>query len=146
MGLKFSIPKKQISREVVFSNFESLSAQLNHHKPVSTEAHNSLDAKLWDFAHSYSGTQIDLGDFRMIKGCIKELKQLKNNKNIIITNADIGSGVVILNSSDYVSKMENILSYCNKFKHIDSVNSFDFTERIELSYQRKIQGSRLVQK
>ena len=140
LGLKFSIPKRNISREVVFSNFESLSAQLNHHKPVSTEAHNSLDAKLCDFAHSYSGTQIDLGDFRMIKNCIKELKQLKNDKNIIITKPDKGSGVVILNSSDYVSKMENILNDCTKFKHIGSVNSFDFTARIELSYQRKMLG------
>ena len=140
LGLKFSIPKRNISREVVFSNFESLSAQLNHHKPVSTEAHNNLDAKLCDFAHSYSGTQIDLGDFRMIKNCIKELKQLKNDKNIIITKPDKGSGVVILNSSDYVSKMENILNDCTKFKHIGSVNSFDFTARIELSYQRKMLG------
>ena len=46
------------SCEVVFSNFESLSAQLNHHKPVSIEAHNSLDAKLCDFAHSYSGKKL----------------------------------------------------------------------------------------
>lgn len=46
IGLKFSIPIKHISREVVFSNFKSLSAQLNYHKPISIKAHNSLDAKL----------------------------------------------------------------------------------------------------
>ena len=57
LGLEFSISKKKrISREVVSSNFESSSAQLNHHKPVSTEAHNSRDAKLCYFAHIYSGT------------------------------------------------------------------------------------------
>ena len=56
-----------------------------------------------DFAHSFSGTQADLGDFRMIKGCIKELKQLKNDKNIIITKPDKGSGVQTLNFLDYVS-------------------------------------------
>ena len=138
LGLKFSIPIKQISRESIFSNFESLSAQLNHHVPKSVEAHNSLDAKLCDFAHSYSGTQLDLGDFRMIKDCIKEFKQLKNDKSIIITKPDKGSGVVILNSQDYINKMDNIINDRTKFKHIGCVKSFDATAKVELSFQRKM--------
>ena len=74
-----------------------MSVQLNHYVPKNAEAHYSLDA-LCDFAHSYSGTQLDLGDFRMIKACIKEFKKLKNDKIINNTKPDKGSGVVFLNS------------------------------------------------
>ena len=118
LGLKFSIPLKQLPRESNLSNFECLSAQLNHLVPKSAEAHNSLDAKLCYFAHSYSGTQLDLRDFRMIKNCVKEFKQLKNDKSIIITKPDKVSGVVIFNSPDYINKMENIKNIRTKFKYI----------------------------
>ena len=70
----------------------------------------------------------------MIKDCIKELK---NDKNITITKPDKGFSVVISNSSDYVSKIENLLNDCTKFKHTGSINSIDFTARIELFYQGK---------
>ena len=35
--------------------------------PIIIETHGNLDANFCDFAHSYSGTQIYLSDFRMIK-------------------------------------------------------------------------------
>ena len=45
-----------MSREVVFNNIETLSAQLNHHVPISAVKYNGLKAKLCDFAHSYNDT------------------------------------------------------------------------------------------
>ena len=41
---------------------------------------------------------------------IKCLKDLSNDSNIVIVNPDKGNGVVILDSSDYNRKMEDILS------------------------------------
>ena len=68
-GLKFSIPPRNISREMVFSEFETLSSQLHHHTPRSKEDLERLNAKLYDLAHGLCGTPIDLGDFRMRKEC-----------------------------------------------------------------------------
>ena len=80
LDLKFLIPIKRISQELVSSYFESLSALLNHLKLICTEAYNSLETKLIDFSHSYSGTQVDLGDLRIIKENLKELKTSKTIK------------------------------------------------------------------
>ena len=37
------------------------------------------------------------------------LRTLRNNKHIVITRPDKGTGVVIMNRADYVKKMELIL-------------------------------------
>lgn len=74
----------------------------------------------------------------MIKGCIRELKQLRNDKKIIITKCGKGSGVVILNSLDYVKKI--MLNDSTIFKHIVCVSSFNLTADILFSYKRKTLG------
>src|SRR5678815_2084840 len=38
------------------------------------------------------------------------LNQLKNNRNIVLSRADKGSNIVILNSSDYITKCKTLLN------------------------------------
>ncbi|CAF0726153.1 unnamed protein product [Adineta ricciae] len=49
----------------------------------------------------------------------KTLKNLSKDKSIIITRPDKGRGIVIINQSDYVKKMNDILSDTKTFRQID---------------------------
>ncbi len=44
------------------------------------------------------------------------LKQLKQDKSIIVTRPDKGRGIVLMNRNDYISKMDTILNDSTKFK------------------------------
>ena len=63
---------------------------------------------------------------------IKEaLWNIKSNHDILITKADKGSNVVILNKSDYLAKMSTIIHDSSKFKCLGSVKDYDKTEKLE---------------
>ena len=137
-GLQFSVAPNKLKRELVFSEFESLACQLKHHTHTSKEDLERLQAKLYDSAHAICGTPVDYGDFRMQKECVEVYKKLRGNKDIIITKPDKGSGVVLLDKSQYVSKMMSILNDTTKFKSIGPASKFDFTASIESAFQRRL--------
>ena len=58
---------------------------------------------------------------------MKAIKELKNNKGIVITRPDKGNGVVILSREDYLAKMQLILEDKTKFKRIGNVDEHDRT-------------------
>ena len=74
----------------------------------------------------------------MDNSCLQAIKSLRSNKAILITKADKGSGVVILNKSDYVNKMECILSDISKFKFLGPVSKFDKNGKNEAKLQRHL--------
>ena len=49
----------------------------------------------------------------------KALKDLSSRKDIIIQKADKGNSVVVLNKSDYIKRMTEILSDIDKFKKLN---------------------------
>ena len=51
----------------------------------------------------------------MHKELFQAIKSLRCNEQILITKPDKGSGVVILNKSDYIKKMGSILEDKTKF-------------------------------
>ena len=61
----------------------------------------------------------------------KALIELSKNKDIIITSPDKGSGVVILNRSDYVAKMEEILKDTTKFKKCGGQDAYEVSRKTE---------------
>ena len=61
----------------------------------------------------------------------KALLNLSKNKDIIVTNPDKGSGVVIMNKTDYLKKMEDIVNDTTKFKVNNSQDLYDVSRRIE---------------
>ena len=134
-GLKFAIPPGPSRRELVFSEFESLASQLMHHKPSSTKQNEELHALLYNAAHSYVGTPVDSGNFRMHKECIAAIKSLRQNKSIIITKPDKGSGVVVMERTDYRTKMMKILGDSTKFVEIGPTAKHDRTATIEAKFQ-----------
>ena len=137
-GLNFCLPPTTVKREEVFSEFEVLIAQLQHHTHQSIERRAALTARLSDLAHAYCGNPVDTGDFLMKKECFQAVKSLSLNNNIIITKPDKGSGVVIINKTDYVSKMESILHDESKFQVLGPVHSTDNTAKLESRLQRRL--------
>ena len=127
-----------MKREEVFAEFEVLIAQLQHHTHQSADQHDALRAKLSDLAHAYCGSPIDIADFLMKKECFQAVKALRSNDDILITKPDKGSGVVIMNKTDYIFKMESILHDESKFKVLGPVHSNDNTAKLESRLQRRL--------
>ena len=97
-----------------------------------------MKARLNDLAHSFCGSPIDLTDFTVHRECFAAIRSLRNNNDIIITKADDKSSqVVILNKSDYITKMNSILNDASKFENLGSVEENDNTLSIEKRIQRR---------
>ena len=111
-------------------------AQLLHHSVSSVEQRTALKARLADLAYLYCDSTIDSCDFTMHEECFCAINSLRKNDNIIITKPHKGSGVVLLNKSDYVDKMNKILDDQSKFKRHGPVSSNDNTSSIESRLQK----------
>ena len=137
-GLDFCLPPKSVNREEVFAEFDILYAQLARHKPISSNELNALKAKLSNVAHAYCGTPVDLGDFSMHTEHFQAIKSLRSNEQILITKPDKGSGVVILNKSDYIQKMGNSLDDRTKLFNMGSVDRHDNMGKTEQKLQNRL--------
>ena len=67
-----------------------------------------------------------------------QMSSLRSNDDILITKPDKGSGVVIMNKTDYIFKMESILHDESKFKVLGPVHSSDNTAKLESRLQRRL--------
>ena len=74
----------------------------------------------------------------MHKECFSTIKSLRSNNNIVITKPDKGSGVVVLNRTDYISKMQSILQDQTKFKMLGPATNTDNTSKIDSRIQRRL--------
>ena len=115
-----------------------LICQLLHHVSHSSEQFSALKARLSDLAHAFCGDPIDIGDFLILKDCIQATRSLRCNENIHVTKPDKSSGVVIMNKSDYISKMNFILQDNSKFENLGPSSEFDNTAKIEAHIQRRL--------
>lgn len=61
----------------------------------------------------------------------KAVRELKNNKSIIILPADKGSKIVIQDLTDYIAEANRQLSDTNSYKLLNEDPTADFSERIE---------------
>jgi len=73
------------------------------------------------------------------------LHVLRKDSNIVISKPDKGNGVVVLNSADYVAKMQTILRDTNKFQPCDNDNNV--TNLLKLPFQnclRHLKGEEAI--
>ena len=61
----------------------------------------------------------------------KALKNLSKNQDIIITQPDKGSGIVVINKSDYINKVKNTISDTSKFKLSPQQDIYKVSRTIE---------------
>ena len=137
-GLNFGLPPRYLCKEEIFAEFESLWAQLLHHSASSVEQRITLKARLADLAHLYCDSTIDSRDFTMHKEWFRAINRFGKNDDIIITKPDKGSGVVLLDISDYVDTMEEILDDQSRFKRLGPVYSSDNTASVESRLQKRL--------
>ena len=136
--MNFGLPPRYLCKEEIFTEFESLWAQLLHHSASSVEQRTALKARLADLAHLYRDSTIDLRDFTMNKKCFRAINNLRKNDDIIVTKPDKGSGVVLLNKSDLVNKVNKILDDQSKFGRLGQVSSNDNTTSIKSRLQKRL--------
>ena len=119
----------------VFAEIELLYVQLKRHflAPAANIAY--LKARLTDLAQTFVNTTVDSQVFWWQKMHFESAKQLKMNNYFVLTRPDKSAGVVILNTADYVSKMDAILEDTNKFLKLGDL-SFDDTQKIENKLQK----------
>ena len=78
----------------------------------------------------------------MSKELMEVHNSLRNDNSIIVTKPDKGNGVVVLNRTDYVSKMEDILSDASKFSlssNDDNLQNLTKFQRFLYRLQKKEQ-------
>ena len=111
-GLQFSIPPLHLDQTDTMTTFELL---YNQAVPGIKGNLNRLKHRLKTLCYQYIFTNKD-NISTLSKGELLAFKQLSTNNNIVITKPDKGNGVVIMNRSDYLSKLLDIVSDPTKFK------------------------------
>ena len=75
-----------------------------------------LQTKISNIAQNYiSNYRLSPDDIRKHK----IIKRLQNNKNLVITRPDKGSGTVILDKVKYMNELRKIVSNTEKFKKLE---------------------------
>ena len=111
MGLKFCFLPSKLKYSTFFASFEQLLFKLSKHDiyEIFPDALNSFNSQLKSiaFRNFYSFKPQVSNYHKKIISCLKELSR---DKNVIITKPDKGNGVVLLNKSSYLEKMNTILA------------------------------------
>ena len=101
----------------------------------SPERKATLKAKLVNLAHEYADIKQDHSMFPLGKEHLSAIWDLCSNEDVIITRPDKGAGVVLLDRSDYIAKMMEILGDSNKFECLGSCEEYDNTGLNERALQ-----------
>ena len=118
-GFKFSLGPPRPSFPHHFLRFETLLGQLKGYPPLTDsrdDAHSfksQFKALTWTYYHKIM--KYYKSGLNYSHECVSIVKRLAKLKNLVITRMDKGNGVVLMNRSDYLSKMADILSDTSKF-------------------------------
>ena len=127
-GLSFSIQPDKIRKSEIFTTFEKIHRSFIN-KLKSKETKNQINAHLSHRANSH---------FYNCKPFPRKLRQhrvlrnLRKNKDMVVTRPDKGNGVVILDQQSYDNAIQEIISDTSKFKKL---NEYPTLKR-EASLQR----------
>ena len=114
-GLKQPIEPKTLIKTDILSTFESIHRTLSRDLKYENQ-YGELKASLSNLANVYWST------CKPTKNTLKKhgiLKRLRTNKDIVITRADTGNGVVILDKSFYEENILRLMSNVNKFRKLN---------------------------
>ena len=139
-GPQFGLPPRSICKDEIFSEFEIYFNQLQSLLPETPSAkekekENALKAKLASLAHEYADVKQSLNRFPLGKEHMQAIRELRSNKEIVITRPDKGSGTVLMDKEDYICKMMKILDDTSKFKCLGACEGNDNTGQNERALQ-----------
>ena len=132
-GLDFNLPLFKLSFFKYFLSVEKLLATL---KDCSLRTDFNFDRIIQSiksvcFTTFYKFKSNNVFSPIFTKADFILLKSLGRDRNIVVCPPDKGRGVVILDRSDYVSKMETILKDSTKFERLPHADSFLLSVRLE---------------
>ena len=150
LGLNFKLPIFKINYFSYFLSFEKMYAILSRYPIFNPDnVPNILKDNLKFIANKYFYNFKPHKIFSPFfnKNDFTILKNLSKNDSIIISRPDKGIGVVILNKTDYHSKMNTILNDSSKFKQHTSLDPLINTLRCEdrlNRYLRKLKNNKVI--
>ncbi|VDO51390.1 unnamed protein product [Schistosoma margrebowiei] len=115
LGLKFHVPKTNTDRIDTEAQFESLFDQLKDLQSMNEEKKGWFKSKLVDIANQYFVSSTPKSNL-LSREHLTALRNIKQNNEVMILRPDKGSGVVLMNKADYVTKMKQILDDQLRFK------------------------------
>jgi hypothetical protein len=124
---RFDLQQQKLEVEKFYQNI----VQLSDKEEITVENFESLKCELKRYGLN------DIKDFNrdiLSKTDYEKIKQFKGNNNIVIRKADKSSIFVILNKTDYDSKLNQILNDETKFKKINNKKE----ETIIINLKRKV--------
>ena len=127
-GLYFSIQPHKIRKPKIFTTFEKIHRSFIKNLK-SDETKSQIKAHLWYLANSY------FCNYKPSPRILRQhrvLRNLRKNKDIVITKPDKGNGVVILDRKLYDNAIQELISDTSKFEKLNE----DPTLKREASLQR----------
>ena len=146
-GLKFCLRPEKLDYCNFLTPFEKLSRNLKS-KPIVNQHLNFefVKARLKSLAlsayYGYDSLQLPLN---ISKAEISALDNLSKNRNIVIIRPDKGNGVVLLDRSDYVNKVEALLADASEFSRLD-IDILEVCQRRENRLVRFLRDTLLKQR
>ena len=147
-SLNFAIPPDKLGYSDYLLLFELLWPNIKN-IDLPNEKTNFLKAKIKDCALSSFKLYNEKGAVSSLnREEIFALKTLSKNKDLIIQKSDKGNSIVLINKSNYLEKMHNILSGSKKFvksfvvnyKHLNFINGIE-KKLTDLSKKLKASGA-----
>ena len=86
---------------------------------VSNLKKECVKSRLRDSTYTSFKQVSKISEKNLSKEEVKALNNLVKNKDIVFQKADKGNNIVILNRSDYVSKLNKILEDTSRFKRVN---------------------------
>ena len=120
LGLKYCFKPHKLNYTTFFLSFEKLFRQLSTNSIYKCipDALNFVKTRLKDIAfRNYYDFHPSISKHQA--RITSALKSLSSRKDIIISKPDKSNGIVIMNKSDYISKMNLVLEDSTKFKKIE---------------------------
>ena len=130
-GLNFCIPPTKVNKELTYLGFENFLKQTGGHKPIKVGGEVTFKANLVALAHNYANTKPEKNLMVNTSEMSAVIRDIKNNEKIVLAKPDKGSGIVVLDKTDYLGKMNLIIDDKSKFLKLGPVSDFDNLSKIE---------------
>ena len=118
-GLDFGLPVLKLDFCKFFLPIEKLAYDLKDRKPLTGDFDKFChELKATTFRYFYNFKPFKIFSAVSTPNDIKLLKKFSGNSDIVISKPDKGRGVVIVNKSDYISSMTEIITNNAKFEEI----------------------------
>ena len=133
-GLNFTLPPKRLKKGSYLANFETFFKKINAAPFHGTNEdklyfQNKLRDCAFSSLHNYNSSRLNFSN--MPPEELKALKELSKNKDIVVMKPDKGTGIVIMNLADYISKMEQIILDETKFQEHANQDLYKVSRSIE---------------